>query len=703
MKTVKLKRLELINFKGIKEMSIDFSDGTTEIQGDNATGKTTIQDAFTWCLFGKDSQDRTDSGRGAFMVKTVDENGEPILHLDHAVTAILEVDGRQINFTRRIKENWTRPKQEEETVLKGNDTIYLIDGVEVKAKDYNQQINDIIDEETFKLITNPAHFPSLHWEKQRDTLITIAGGITIESVAQRKEEWRALIREINGSDIQAHRESIAYRKKKIKEERATTDPTIKGIDSVTPSAPDYEALEKEKKQYQDELDQLELIITDRAKADQLANEREREKRNKISELRAKKDAAYYEHSSRLRKQHQEEKQKQESQLEELKAAINKAATSVRIKDEQVATIEGEVRRSTNKVKELTERLEKKREEWKKRNAETYKENNDEQFICPVYKIVCSDTKANMLNREEKEAARNAFIKLQNEDLDRINREGIELSSQLNKEKEHLKRWEIDMMTALQEQEWYHNEYDKAKDALQKVQSNLPEIPQPDILSDPLYKKEVEKIDKQIEELTAELKEHTEHDEKQTEEIRTKRNTLIEKITDINSRLNIRLEIEKNQAEIKKVLDRDAELAQQEAELEKKDFIAKSLHDTYITEVEQRVNSLFKLVRFKMFESQINGNQVPTCTAMINGVKYSDLNSAAKINAGLDIINTLQKYNNITAPIFIDNAESINDLYPIKGQKILLRVTRDPKLKVVREEDLEFMSNKIMRETQRVYK
>lgn len=83
-------------------------------------------------------------------------------------------------------------------------------------------------------------------------------------------------------------------------------------------------------------------------------------------------------------------------------------------------------------------------------------------------------------------------------------------------------------------------------------------------------------------------------------------------------------------------------------------------------VENRINGLFSLVRFKMFEQQINGGEVETCEATVNGVPYSDLNNAMKINAGLDIINAICKSEGVTAPIFIDNAESVNEpaAYPV---------------------------------------
>ena len=178
MKKVTLKRLQLTNFKGIRSLTVDFGPEQTIIAGDNATGKTTIFDAFTWCLFGKDSQDRT-----TFGIKTVDAAGQVIERLEHEVSATLEIEGREQTFTRTLTEDWVTPRGKAEAEMRGNTTHYLVDGVEIKAKDYANRIAGIIDEQLFKLITNPAYFPNLAWQTQRDILLAIAGNVTYQDVA----------------------------------------------------------------------------------------------------------------------------------------------------------------------------------------------------------------------------------------------------------------------------------------------------------------------------------------------------------------------------------------------------------------------------------------------------------------------------------------------------------------------------------------
>ena len=97
--------------------------------------------------------------------------------------------------------------------------------------------------------------------------------------------------------------------------------------------------------------------------------------------------------------------------------------------------------------------------------------------------------------------------------------------------------------------------------------------------------------------------------------------------------------------------------------------------------ENKVNSLFKTVKFKMFNGLINGGSEETCETLIAGVPYQDANNAAKINSGIDIINVLSEHYQVHAPIFIDNSEAVNEILNSKSQMIKLYVTEDKELKI----------------------
>ena len=104
-----------------------------------------------------------------------------------------------------------------------------------------------------------------------------------------------------------------------------------------------------------------------------------------------------------------------------------------------------------------------------------------------------------------------------------------------------------------------------------------------------------------------------------------------------------------------------------------EFIKKKI-DT----LESMINKKFSYVKFKLFETQINGAEIECCKALIDGVPFSDANTASKINAGLDIINTLCEYYKITAPIFIDNRESVVSIIDCKSQIVNLIVSKPDK-------------------------
>lgn len=110
-----------------------------------------------------------------------------------------------------------------------------------------------------------------------------------------------------------------------------------------------------------------------------------------------------------------------------------------------------------------------------------------------------------------------------------------------------------------------------------------------------------------------------------------------------------------------------------AELEGLEYQLQQFSKARIEQMEGRINGMFDIVRFKMFEQQINGGEIETCEATVDGVPFADLNSAMKINAGLDIINAFCKANDVEAPIFIDNRESVCELTPVGSQVVNLIV------------------------------
>lgn len=674
-KKVILKELTLKNFKGIKDLTVRFGEVTT-ITGANATGKSTVFDAFTWVLFGKDSNDRTDSGKGAFTVKTVGPDGSPILKLEHSVTAVLDVNGEEVALTRTLTEDWVKPRGKAETELKGNTTHYLCNGVEIKAGAFQEKVTDITEEQLFKLITNPAYFPSLDWKTQREILLRIAGGVTYEEVAAGRADFAAILSQLSGKDLAEFKQEIAYRKKKVKDELEKCPIEINAIDSVTPEAPDYEALEAEKARLSAELDDVEAAITDVAETARKHYEGVQSKRKEINDLRSRQQDIIFRAKQTAQKEGYEKNAKRNEVKTNYEITKREAANYNASSENSLSDIRYNIQNLTSEIADLSVKVDGKRAEWNARNEDEYKVRTD-GLICPIYETLCSDASVLRMDATAKEKARAKFEEAKAADLARITEEGKTLNLRISDKKAQLQDLEAQLSERTEAIAAKKAEYVKKLKELEAEIDTNPEVTvSTDIIPEDLP--EWKELEARIAEITATISDIPAAD---TSALTTKKKELTALLDGAKEKLGIRATIEKNAAKKAEIAAREKELAQQLADLEKQEFTIDELNKARMDEVERRVNSKFQNVRFRMFEPQLNGGETPTCIAMVGGVKYADLNTAGKINAGLDIINTLCLFHEVSAPVFIDNAESVNRLFPVASQLIKLVVTTDKELTI----------------------
>lgn len=677
-KDVKLVSMTLKNFKGMKDLTVEFGK-VTDICGANATGKSTVNDAFTWVLFGKDAQGNSDT---KFGIKTVGPDGKPYEKLEHEVTAVLDVNGERIELRRALVEDWVKPRGSAEVTLKGNHTEYFCNGVEIKAGAYKEKVDSIVEEQLFKLITNPFYFAGLDWSKQREILLRIAGGVTYEEIAANRADFTAILTQLSGKDVAAFKQEIAYRKKKIQEGLDKIPVEINAISSVTPEAPDYEALENEKARLTSEYETVETTITDIAKATRQHYESVQGKRKDINDLRTKQQNVLF-----------VAKQAAQTTIFEKNAKGNTARNNYdstkRELNSYTTTSEGElnnIRRSiasnNTAIENLKVKVDAKRDEWYKRNEDTYTASS-EGLTCPIYKTLCSDASVLKLNTEAIAKAKRAFEEAKEKDLERISKEGSELNDQI----EALEKRAVELTKELEDRtteiEAKKAEYNNTLGVLAKEIEANPVIDAStvsDIKAEDLP--EWKALEDQINQITETIKELPAAD---NSELTAKKTSLTKDLDEVKRKLSLRSVIENNQKKIAELSDREKELAQQKADLEKQEFTIDELNKARMDEVERRVNQKFQLVRFRMFEPQLNGGEKPDCVLISKstGAKFLDTNNADKINIGLDIINTLCLFHEISAPIFVDNAEGVNQLFPVGSQLVKLIVTTDKELQITK--------------------
>ena len=214
MKNVRLKQMKLQNFKGIKDLTIDFDCKDTNIYGRNATGKTTIVDGFMWLFFNKDS-----SGAADFDVKTKNLYGEYLHNLEHSVECAIEVDGTETTFKKVFKEKYTKQRGSVTATFTGHTTDYFVDDVPKKKKEYDAQVNELFDSKYFQIITDPFYFnEKMKWQDRRSLLIDICGDVDALEVVNSNNELAPLCKVMPGKTIDEYRLQLKSQMKPINDE-----------------------------------------------------------------------------------------------------------------------------------------------------------------------------------------------------------------------------------------------------------------------------------------------------------------------------------------------------------------------------------------------------------------------------------------------------------------------------------------------------
>lgn len=640
---IKIYNLRLKNFKGIKELEIVFDGKDANIYGRNATGKTTIFDAFKWLFFDKDSNDRKD-----FNIKTLDENNNPIHYLEHEVEATLIVDGQDINFKKMLKEKWVKKRGQEQQEFSGHETSYWIDEVPIKKKDYEEKINSIIPENLFKLITDPLFFNNqMSWKERRELLIHISGStITDEQILSSNSEFSILKDNLEGRTIEDYSKVLYAKIKELNNEREKIPIRIDELTKtlITEHNIDYEELEKQKSVLNNELKTIETEMMDiqaRAKenikkADQLGIVK-----NELNNLKF-----------RLEVEHNNKYSQDMMNLQNEKVLVE---NKLRNNHEEYENCIQKIERDTSRKTVLYQK-------WDEVNKLTL-EFDPDTFICPTCRRVL-ETKQIEEKKKEMELNFNNHKKMEK---DAINTEGQTINVRV--QENTIKKEQL--QTEIKQLEEQLNKICTEFENEEKRKSGLEDF---DVTSLPEYQeklKEVEKLQEFVNQMVTD----------DTTEIQNKKSNIIENINNIDKQLNERNVQEKTKARIEELKKQEEEIAQKVQELESQQFQVEEFTKTKVELLENAINSNFEIVNFRLFKTQINGGLEECCDTLVNGVPYSDVNNAHKIIAGLDIIKTLTKFHNKTAPIFIDNRESINDLCPIDTQVISLVVTDDAMLRM----------------------
>lgn len=650
---IKFKKLEIENFKGVKSLSIDFASDITNILGANHTGKTTTADAIMWVLFGKNSE-----GQAVFGIDPKDENNNVINHLENIVTLTVSADNRKLVLRKVRKEIWSKPKGQFEDALTGHTTECFINGNKYTIKDYQAEVNALCNEALFRAITNHAYFPSLKAEEQRSLLIKMVGDVPLSEIAKQKDEFKRLVEELDGQDLKDYRSHLSYQIKGIKTEmesipnRITENQQI--LQGLSDEVTDFAAIRKrlneideDIKKYDDQLQDASAKLSQdyekKAAQRQLVNSLKDKQQEIVNKIESENRAKRAEHENALNAIRQK--------LKNTEYSRDMKADALRMKKQELQQIEL--------------RADDFRKKWEEVESKSFVWNEDQE-ICPH----CGQ-------------------RLPSENIEEL------------KEKAH-EQWTVRHMA---EQDRLDVEAKTLKDAKQRIEAELNELQTKiDMLTtevssvqgqeNELKAYKVEQVDYhdnddwkhlslQIEQQEAKLNEMCKDGESSTTQmIKDKKQELIRQRDELNLSLSREKLIAEREERIEQLTMQMKQLNQQLTDLERKDYTAANLELASIQNLEERVNKLFMFIKFKMFETLLNGSTKPTCVLTMHGVPYNDLSNSEKINAGIDLIRAMNTYNDMYAPIIIDNAESCNHILPTECQQIRLVVSMDEKLTIV---------------------
>ena len=640
MKTV-IKQITLQNFKGCKNATYTFDGKNVTVCGANGSGKTTIFDAFTWLLFGKDSLDNA-----KFEIRPLNKDGNQIDNVEICVAATLDIDGKEVELKKTQKQNWVKKRGTQNPVLQGNVNEYEIDGYPRSEKDYKEYINGIVSDDLFKMLTNPTYFPNMPWKEQRATIMKFASDVSDVELATSNNGFADLVDEIvkapSVDDIKnKYQKSLNELKKKQIELPVRIDEQSKNKVDI-----DVAELELLKNSLNEQIADVKSKITDTDKQ----FEEYQKLSDGIMELK-------FAESDLVRKAN-EDNIKARREIED-KIADKKFL--LRQTEKTVDDCERQIDISKHHSVSLNESIESYRNQYRQTQELVFDENS----------LVCSYC-GQEYPQERKEQIKAEFESKKATEIKKITELGNKAKAELDKEKENIDSLEKELVEHRKSLEMLNN-------AIADLEKQLSELPTSiDVTGTEAYKVIQFKI-AEAEEMMAKMNNADEVRKALNAELEDLQTQLIEcekKIAMSQKNIEIDKRIEELQAE-------QREVAQKIADVEKMLYLLDEFIKYKLDKISDSINAMFDGISFKLFDIQLNGGVKEVCECTCGGVPYQSLNNGHRIIAGLQIIKALQKLYGAYLPIFIDNAESVNDfnLPDMDCQLIKLKVSDDKNLRI----------------------
>ncbi len=648
-----IKQIAYKNFKGLRDYVFKPEGKNVNVFADNGRFKTTLYDGFLWLLFNRDSQGKTD-----FEVKTLNPDGTPIHGLEHSVEAVLNFGGQDITLKKVFLELWQKKRGSANKVFTGHTVDYFVDGIPVKEKDYRAKINEIIDEDAFKFLTNPQHFNTLHWQKRREILLQVCGDISDADVIASDPALPKLPEILQGRRLEDHRKVIAARRSEINKELEKIPIRISEVQNNLPDIANIipEALPEDIARLRAERQDKQAELAGLENGGGIA-----EKKRQLQEIEAE--------------LLQIKNYRQGLQQEKILAArkeLSEAESRVSSLQLQIETSSRTLEKNKKDIAYLETRLATLRQEWHTVNGTKLEYIQD--TVCPTCGQPLPGEKLNEarekalaefnLGKAKKLEEINETGKAIKKEHERISVEILAIEKQIEETKERLKYEEVEAA--------------RLRAEVEKLQAEAGSYE-----ADPTYRQKLAEkaaLEEEIARFQAGNVENATHIKKEIAEL----DQAIAALEEAQAKVK---QYYHGQKRIEELKAQERELAAEYERLEGELYLCETFIRRKVELLEDKINSRFKLARFKLFNQLINGGIEDCCVTTYNGVPYPDLNNGAKIQVGLDIIRTLCEHYGFYPPIWIDNRESVVQIPEMKNQLINLYVSaQDKSLRVEAAQD-----------------
>jgi DNA repair exonuclease SbcCD ATPase subunit len=663
MKQIQFKKLRLLNFCGIRNAEYEFGDELTIIKGKNGLGKSTIANAILYTLFGKDINGNS------LDIKTFDKDHNIIREIPHEVELTVRVhcigeegaSNQVIILKRKLTDSWDVDKCT-------NTYKYFVNGDICTANDYCNVVDSICPYDAFRLCSSSRHFVCLSWQEQRNKLQALVGNICTDDITQGDEKFDFVVEALRKQDIDKYVHHLKYSRKEVQDQLDSVPIRLEELNKSLPKAQDWEALATEKAQLNEKLVELANKIqeirtggADKVRLDAIRKKIDfAEKRKRNMEQSAMNLAT-------------EQATKHQSDVITANIAATKAQSLV---DDLKATMRGYTESEIH-AKDKKEECERKVADINNRLDELSKSRwswNAEDGICPNCGKPLPAEDVERIKKESKdrfnEHKSNASKKIQ-EEFNGIQQEYTDA-------KNILEKLDNDRMVTTNQLVKANKTLKEAEFKKREVDAEKPKTYE-QILAE---KEEYQQVVKELADLQAELDKPSETEEtsKMLTELEKEREPIGIRYNEVLELLGKKEAFDRITARIAEINEYKLTYRAQLDELDKQLDVVREYNQKADQLLEDRVNEHFRFVKWSMFKTNLKGEREATCECYHDGVPYRRLNTAAKVNAGIDIANTFAKYNEIEVPMLLDECESVNHPICRGGQQIRMVVTTDDELK-----------------------